>query len=212
MNQVEWTTIVRRQTITFNEARDRHDYAAASQAARAVIDACRSVISQRREQQRRRRRSSWWIGQLASRREASAEDDQVIEFYLGIAEQMARHYDEYQTAVKHHANIQPSSLEAPRPRRVHELADLHQRLEQVAELHTTVGQLVEVAGPHIDRLEVNLEHGVANQRRAEQSIRHYHDRHVTVAQAALPPERAFLTAPIVVFVLIGFGLMLSRYA
>jgi hypothetical protein len=215
MNQVEWTTIVRRQSLAFTEANERHDYVAASEAARIVVDACRSVIIQRREQQRRRRRSSWWLGNFTNRREASTEDDQVIEYYLGIAEQMARQYDKCRSAMQVVATTTttPSStvMPAPMPRRVNELTDIHQRLEEVAELHTNVGKMVETAGPQVERLNENLEYGTANQRRAEQAIHHYHDRHVTVSQAALPPERAFMTVPIVMFVLVGLGLILARY-
>jgi len=195
-----WTAVVRRRSADFERARSSNDFAAAMDAARATIEACRQIVEPRREQRRRRRRS-WW----SSSPSVDTQDDQVIEFYLGVAEQMARAYDRLKLECARVESLPPPAPSplSPQPRRVGELENIHRRLEHVAALHERVAAAVDVAGPLVESLDANVEHGAANQRRAELAIRHYHDRHVTVEQAALPAERAYMTLPLLGLVMVG---------
>lgn len=161
----DWAAVVRRQSDKFRHARGERNYVDALVAARRVIEACRHLVDGRRALQR-----GW-------------ESDQTIVHYLAIAETMARQYDELVREQKDIvATLPRAPIAAPRPtRHEKEWNSIHQQLEEVSSLMTAVSDAVDVASPAIEALNASVEDGEADSRRAEAAIRHYHDRHVTVA-------------------------------
>ena len=150
---------------------------------------------------------------------ANEGDNDVIEHYLHIAESMARAHDELRRSMRDvvAAATTPrvatptivDSEPSQRPANADEWSRVRDDLEEVASLYSAISDAVELDGSLIDQLNRDVESGAHEQRRAEQAIRHYHDRHVTVAQAGTSPRRAWLV-PLVFLVFVGAALALWR--